>query len=122
MSTKIIALFTLNRGRIPRGTMFYRLIILSITCIAFGMLAGELFGSYGNALFSAFFIWCACSICTQRLHDIGYSGWALIFFLIPVLGPLWLIFKFIKHGVEGSNRYGEDPMARKGYLTVDISL
>jgi uncharacterized membrane protein YhaH (DUF805 family) len=112
----------LNHGRTPRGTMFYRLILLASTCMAFGMLAGELLGSYGNALFSALFVWCACSICTQRLHDIGYSGWALTSFLIPVLGPLWLIFKFIKPGVEGSNRYGEDPMTRKGYLTVDISL
>ncbi|GGC61661.1 DUF805 domain-containing protein [Undibacterium terreum] len=119
---EILALFVSGDGRIARGTMFYRLIILAALCAAFGTLGGELAGNYGSAAFAVIFVWCACALFLQRLHDIGRSGWALLFLLIPVLGPLWLITQLLKRGVEGSNRYGKDPMARSGYLTVDISL
>ena len=38
----------------------------------------------------------------KRCHDVGISGW---FQLIPLM-PLYLIFG---NGVEGSNKYGENP-------------
>ncbi len=122
MNHELIASFLLGDGRIARGTMFYRLFTLAALCTAFGMLGGELAGSYGSAIFAAVFLWCTCALFLQRLHDIGRSGWTLFVLLIPILGPIWLLTQLLKRGVEGHNRYGNDPMARSGYLAVDISL
>jgi uncharacterized membrane protein YhaH (DUF805 family) len=85
------------------------------------MLAGELAGSVGNALLAMAFVWSACALSAQRLRDVGRSSWWLLAFFVPVLGPLWLLIQLLKRGVEGPNRYGDDPSARDGYLVVDIS-
>ncbi len=122
MNTEVMASFIMSEGRVARGSMFYRLLIAGVLCTAFGMLGGELAGSYGSAVFAAAFLWCACAVFAQRLHDIGRSGWTLLAALVPVMGPIWLLTQLLKRGVEGPNRYGKDPMARSGYLSVDISL
>lgn len=118
---EIISAFTLSYGRIARGTWAYRFIALALTATAFGMLAQDLIGSAGAALFAALFLWCAGALSVQRLHDIGRSGWSLCALLIPVLGPIWFAFQLARRGVEGPNAYGRDPMARMDYLKVDIT-
>lgn len=34
----------------------------------------------------------------RRMHDIGKSGWQLLLFLIPLIGPIWLIVLCCKKG------------------------
>jgi uncharacterized membrane protein YhaH (DUF805 family) len=118
---ELISSFAMSYGRLGRVTWLYRLISIALVCAAFGSLANAAVGSGGAALFAALFLWCAGAVSTQRLHDIGRSGFTLFVLLIPVLGPLWLVTQLLKRGGEGRNQYGADPMARLDYLRVDIS-
>lgn len=113
--------FASGHGRIARGTWLYRTTALGAVCAAFGTLGQSLLGDSGVVLFAAIFVWCACALAIQRLHDLSQSGWWLLILLIPLLGPIWLFFQLWRRGVEGKNRYGLEPFIRKDYLQVDIT-
>jgi uncharacterized membrane protein YhaH (DUF805 family) len=108
-------------GRLSRRTFIFRILILAMFCAAFGMLGQELVGEYGSTIFSALFLSSLISLGAKRLHDSGQNALSLLWFVVPVFGPLWLLFQFLKRGVDGDNRYGHDPLKRGGYLKVDIS-
>lgn len=48
----------------------------------------------------------------RRLHDIGKSGWNMLFLLIPLVGVILLIIWFCKDSDPGTNEYGPDPKRR----------
>lgn len=113
-------MFFLSHGRIARSTWLFRLTLLVLFSAAFGLLSQSAWGDRGGAIFSVIFLWCAGAVSTQRLHDLGRTGWALCSVLIPVVGPLWLLLQLCGHGVEGKNRFGSDPATRADYLQVSI--
>ena len=45
----------------------------------------------------------------RRLHDIGKSGWNLLFGLIPFVGAILLIVWHCQPSQEGENEYGPNP-------------
>ena len=45
----------------------------------------------------------------RRLHDIGRSAWWLLVGLIPVAGPLVLLYWFVQPGEPAANAYGDVP-------------
>ncbi len=51
------------------------------------------------------------AVSVRRLHDKDKSGWWLLLCLVPILG-LILIVWFCQKGTEGSNSYGNDPLAQ----------
>jgi len=108
-------------GRIARGTWLFRLVVLSVTALAFGMLAQTLAGSTGAALVAIAYLWGSGAVCAQRLHDTGKSGWSLLWVILPIVGPLVVLFWLLGGSVDGTNRYGRDPRSRLGYLQVDIA-
>jgi len=59
-------------------------------------------------------------LCIRRLHDRDLSGWWLLVVLVPVAGAAWLVWQMaFRRGVLQGNRWGEDPVARRGdYLVV----
>lgn len=121
MPTSFLLTLASPRGRLPRGDWCGRLALLSIACLAFGMLALSLAGNDGAALVALLWLWGAGALSTRRLHDIGRGGKSLLLVLIPVLGPLWLLFLLLRPGVDGRNRHGDDPLSRRDYLRVDIA-
>lgn len=121
MNTEFLMRFFYNSGRISRTTLWSRLIFIGLICTSLGMLVGELIGQAASAVFAAFFIWSAIALSVQRLHDIGQSGWYILFVFIPVFGVIYLFLQLARKGADGANRYGLDPLSRGGYLTVDIS-
>lgn len=48
-------------------------------------------------------------LAVRRLHDIGKSGWYLLFALIPVIGWILLIIWYAKEGDPNDNQYGPVP-------------
>ena len=44
-------------------------------------------------------------IAIQRSHDMDWSGWTVLLFLIPLVGLIWVF----KPGSEGMNTYGGPP-------------
>ena len=52
------------------------------------------------------------ALTTRRLHDIGYSGWFQLLYLVPILN-LGFFLLFLKRGNVGENKYGSDPLNHK---------
>ncbi|MCP3654218.1 DUF805 domain-containing protein [Herbaspirillum sp.] len=116
----LVCLF-LPHGRLARISWLYRLVSISFLGAAIGMLLNYLAGETGAALVALMYLWVAGAMSTQRLHDSGRSGWILLTLLVPVVGPIFLLFQLASKGAEGPNRYGHDPLSRANYLTVDIT-
>jgi FAD/FMN-containing dehydrogenase/uncharacterized membrane protein YhaH (DUF805 family) len=66
------------------------------------------------------FYWCVWATSCKRLHDVGKSGWWLLAFLVPVLGPLYLAFQlFLRSGEREDNRFGPSSKAKTDYRKND---
>ena len=56
-------------------------------------------------------IWLWLAIDTQRMHDMGFSGWYLLGLLIPLVDIGIELMLLIKKGDDGQNKYGVDPLS-----------
>ena len=46
----------------------------------------------------------------RRLHDVGLSGYFILLAFIPFVSLGLLLYLLCKHGTEGDNAYGTDPL------------
>ena len=46
------------------------------------------------------------AVAVRRLHDIDRSGWWYFLIVIPIIGPLVLLYWYIQPGTDGSNQFG----------------
>ncbi|MCB1072790.1 MAG: DUF805 domain-containing protein [Chlamydiia bacterium] len=53
------------------------------------------------------------AVAFRRLHDIGRSGWNLLFIFLPVIGWIVLIVFYCKKGESGINKYGPNPLSNE---------
>ncbi|WP_323141162.1 DUF805 domain-containing protein [Massilia phyllosphaerae] len=118
---QLLTSYTVRFGRISRRIWLGRMFVLALSCTAFGMLAEWAFGSAGAAACAFAFVWSAAALSAQRLHDRDRSGWCLLLFLVPVIGPLWLAWQLVRRGDAGTNAFGDNPAVRGDYLQVDIA-
>ncbi|MGL5113200.1 MAG: DUF805 domain-containing protein [Flavobacterium sp.] len=51
----------------------------------------------------------AIAVGVRRLHDIGKSGWMLLVFFVPLVGPIWLLVLFCSEAKHGYNTWGYNP-------------
>lgn len=64
--------------------------------------------------------WAIIATSAKRLHDTGKSGYWLSVALIPVIGPLWLIYHLgFRKGNYTSNKYGRVPGTAPDYHKND---
>ncbi|MDW3651589.1 MAG: DUF805 domain-containing protein [Bacteroidia bacterium] len=49
------------------------------------------------------------AVAVRRLHDIGRSGWSILFGLIPLIGAILLLIWYTTDSQVGSNAYGLNP-------------
>ncbi len=117
----VVALAFARHGRIGVATWIVRVVIVTTVASAAGLLAQAVAGDAGAAVVAALVVWSVGSLSARRLHDTGRSGWSMLAALVPVVGPLWVLFQLTRPGVEGRNRFGGDPEARLDYLQVDIT-
>ena len=52
------------------------------------------------------------SLTVRRLHDTNKSAWWLLLALVPIIGPLALLFFYCQDGTPGRNQFGPDPKGR----------
>lgn len=55
----------------------------------------------------------------QRCRDFGWTGWAMLIALIPVVGGFFVLALLFIPGTAGENRYGTDPLADPFYRSAD---
>jgi uncharacterized membrane protein YhaH (DUF805 family) len=46
------------------------------------------------------------ALAVRRLHDIGRSGWWMLLMLIPLIGPLVLLYWYVQPSEDGPNQFG----------------
>lgn len=51
------------------------------------------------------------AVAWRRLHDIGKSGGYWFFWLIPLVGWIFILVWYCRAGEQGANAYGPDPKA-----------
>jgi len=109
-------LFT-TRGRINRLTYWIAsLFIWSAFYVLFNLL-GFVFSYAATWAIYPLLFWALFSTAAKRLHDSNKSWQWLLLILIPVLGPLVLIFLLgFKRGSILSNRFGAVPGAAPDYF------
>jgi uncharacterized membrane protein YhaH (DUF805 family) len=57
-------------------------------------------------------LWPTLALLLKRLRDRDHSGWYALIFLIPIVGPIWLLIEmWFMPGTDGPNRFGPDPSA-----------
>jgi uncharacterized membrane protein YhaH (DUF805 family) len=49
------------------------------------------------------------AVAIRRLHDSDRTGWWVLIALIPIIGPIVLIFFLIQDSTPGENRFGPNP-------------
>jgi uncharacterized membrane protein YhaH (DUF805 family) len=56
-------------------------------------------------------------IVPRRCHDLGYSGFAILWLFFPGVNFIFVIILFTKKGTGGPNRYGPRPQERAALWT-----
>ncbi len=59
------------------------------------------------------------AVAVRRLHDVGKSGWFLLFAFIPLFGWVYLLYLYVQPGMDGPNEYGPDPKAADSSRVFD---
>jgi len=91
--------------------LFYVLVIIGLIIIdvmIFGAESGILPFTWLASL--AFFL-PSLAVAVRRLHDQDYSGWMILIYLIPLVGPIIIIVLMCLRGTPGPNRFGPEPGA-----------
>ena len=65
-----------------------------------------------TALYSIFIFIPSLSVSVRRLHDVGKSGWNILYVLIPVIGVIWLLALFSRDTMPEKNKWGGNPNLR----------
>ena len=53
--------------------------------------------------------WIDLAMTAKRFHDRDKSGWWVLMFLVPIIGPIWLLIECgFFSGTAGTNSYGHD--------------
>lgn len=103
------------KGRSPRKEYWMFTLFNLLIALGLGMLAGLVGGKEGgltdvvSGLYTLVVFVPSLALSVRRLHDIGKSGWWMLITLIPLVGPLIMLFFMVKDSQPGTNEYGPNP-------------
>ena len=100
------------KGRIRRTK--YWIINLCLGLLVFPIYLTDENNVSISALLGMFFlatlaVWIGFAASAKRYHDLGKSGWWVIFQLIPIVGYAFIIYAAFFKGQEHDNKYGSNP-------------
>jgi FAD/FMN-containing dehydrogenase/uncharacterized membrane protein YhaH (DUF805 family) len=111
-------LFT-TRGRINRRTYWIASIFIwSTFYVLFNLIATLSYGA--TLIIYPLLFWALLATAIKRIHDTGRNGTGLLIVLVPVIGPLILIFFLgFRKGNDIKNRFGAAPGSAPDYYKND---
>lgn len=119
----LFSLFFSFHGRVSRSDFWYALLVVLsgfvVCAVAFDFATGHTTPWY----VSIPLYWSLLAIAAKRYHDLGRSGFWLLLLLVPLVGPLWVLWSTgFRKGFQGENRYGPAPQRQQlDYLVVGES-
>ncbi len=112
-------LFTFN-GRLSKGAFWLASLFYWCTFYVLYNLLLFSIGEQATFILYPLLFWIITATSIKRLHDQNYSGYWMLAVLIPVLGPLWLIWRLgFNKGNYTANQYGSVPGSAPDYLKND---
>ncbi len=102
----------LFEGRLGRWQYFLTSLLLGIAVFAVALLVGVASRSLGGISFlvviAAYIIAVPISISlsVRRAHDMNWSGWYVLFMLVPFVNFVFALIFLFKPGTAGANTYG----------------
>ncbi len=94
-------------GRARRSEYWYFSLFTFLVSAAVGLLVSLLhLPSFIVTIVSLALVVPGFAVSFRRLHDIGKSALYLLFYFIPVVGPILLLVWFVKDSQPGMNQYG----------------
>lgn len=97
-------------GRARRKEFWMFVLFNSIAVIILGIIDYAIEMDILTTIYFLAVIVPALAIQVRRLHDIGKSGAWWFIYLIPIVGPIWMLVLSCTAGIVGENEYGEDPI------------
>src|SRR4029079_14151436 len=107
-------------GRRNRKSFFLFVLMQAVLLIAVGQALGGLAASDNEAAIglSGFVLLVALvalsvaslAVAAQRCRDFGWTGWAILITLAPLVGLIFGFAIYFIPGDEGANRYGPSPL------------
>jgi len=92
-------------------TLFNMLIMIGLLVI--DVYAGKFDQQTGFGLFSTLYslgvFLPSLAVTIRRLHDTGRSGWWILLSIIPIIGPIAVLFFLIFDSEDLENEYGPNP-------------
>lgn len=92
-------------------TLFNAIFLILIQAVCFGIseaMENPMYMFLSYFYLAAIFL-PSLAVTYRRIHDIDRSGWFLLLFIIPIVGPFILLVFLIKPSTPEKNRYGEIP-------------
>lgn len=110
------------KGRTRRSTWWAATCTVGLAFNVFTVFAETALFHNASLPLYPLFIWMLAALAVKRLHDTGKSVASLVWLLLPILGPLAILFRLgCRRGTEGENQYGADPFdVHFEYLQVNI--
>ncbi|KZY60199.1 hypothetical protein A3742_09140 [Oleiphilus sp. HI0071] len=114
----VLKKYAVFEGRSRRKEYWFFVLISTIVGSCFIMIDRQM-GNYDpetqvgflHSLYSLLVLLPTVALSVRRLHDTGRSGWWLLLLFLPIIGWIVLLIFYVLKGDEGSNRFGQDPVA-----------
>jgi len=106
---KVLGSYAVFSGRAGRKEYWWFLLVSTLIVFALSALGMLIDATWIVTLYGWAVLLPTLAVGARRLHDIGWSGWWLLLYLVPVLGGLALLVFFIQKGRPGKNKYGVGP-------------
>jgi uncharacterized membrane protein YhaH (DUF805 family) len=99
-------------GRARRKEYWMYALFVGIIYIVLAIIVGVSKSSAGIAILGVFYLAIllpSLAVGVRRLHDIGKSGWWLLFGIVPLVGGITLLIFSCMDSQPGPNQYGPNP-------------
>jgi len=99
-------------GRARRKEYWMYALFVGIIYVVLAVIVAASKSSAGIAILGIFYLAIllpSLAVGVRRLHDIGKSGWWLLFGIVPIVGGITLLIFSCMDSQPGANQYGPNP-------------
>ena len=120
--TTVLGNYATFSGRATRSEYWWWVLALILLMLVLGVVDGALLapvmgferfsaeaGQPISLLASLALLLPSIAVSVRRLHDIDRSGWWYLIGLVPIVGPIVLIYWYVQPGTGGDNQFGPEP-------------